>query len=190
MERLRRWAKHRLTLCSSSDCGHPGPRECSDPGRKEPESSKSPGKSYRIDLRGANLQKAKLRDFEFPRINLREADLRGANLQGADLRGVTLTNANLSGILTNLEEADLRGATLPNACLKGTNLRGADLGGALISEVNLQGAFLENLRNWQPLQLQSTYWDESTMWPEGYIPPCPHNLPDDRCKADCYGRDS
>ena len=62
------------------------------------------------DLRGADLQRADLRD----------ADLRGADLQGADLR-----DANLRG--ADLREADLRDADLWGADLRGADLQRANL---------------------------------------------------------------
>ncbi len=64
----------------------------------------------KADLRGANLQQAKLGGA-----NLEKADLRGANLQQAKLRGA------------NLEKAALGNAFLQQAKLEGANLQQADL---------------------------------------------------------------
>ena len=81
-----------------------------------------------INLYGANLRGA----------DLRETDLRGANLRGTDLRETDLRGANLRGAdlyEVNLRETDLRGANL-----YGANLSGADLSGANLSGANLHRA--------------------------------------------------
>ena len=66
-----------------------------------------------VDLRGASLWRA----------CLRESDLSGADLSGADLSDADLSGANLSG-------ANLSGANLSGANLEGTNLEGSNLEGA------------------------------------------------------------
>jgi hypothetical protein len=60
----------------------------------------------RIDLSGANLSDANLRDADLSGANLRGANLSDANLSGADLSGANLSDANLRG--ANLSGADLR----------------------------------------------------------------------------------
>ncbi len=62
------------------------------------------------DLRGADLQDAKLQGADLQDAKLQCAYLRGANLQDADLRGADLRGANL-------QDADLRGAKkIPMFC--------------------------------------------------------------------------
>lgn len=78
-----------------------------------------------IDLCGANLCGANLRDTD-----LYWADLRGANLRGADLYWANLRDADLCGADlrdANLCGADLRDTDLYRADLRGANLRGANL---------------------------------------------------------------
>ena len=99
------------------------------------------------DLHGADLYGANLSGA-----NLYGADLRGANLYGADLRGADLRGANLYG-------ADLRGANLYGADLRGADLDGANLYGADLHEANLTGA-----------NLDGAYWNEYTIWPNGFRP--------------------
>ncbi len=84
-------------------------------------------------------------------------DLEGANLNGADLRNAVLKQSNLSGVkLDNamLANADLSYSTLANASLvnadmKQSNLKGADLSYTDLSEADLKNARLEeaNLYN-------------------------------------------
>jgi len=123
------------------------------------------------DLRGADLELAKLSGANLVRAdlrgaNLRRADLSGANLTRADLRGADLTRANLRGaILTRarfgrslLVRAKLfgvrtKGANFREAVLNGADLRRVDfsrldLHSADLSQADLRGASLEgaNLR--------------------------------------------
>ena len=87
-------------------------------------------KLYRADLRGANLRGAKLY-----RVNLHGANLNGADLNGADLHEADLNEANLNE--AKLSEANLRGANLYEA-----NLRWVDLREANLRKANLNGANL------------------------------------------------
>jgi uncharacterized protein YjbI with pentapeptide repeats len=75
------------------------------------------------DLRGSDLEGAKLIDAK-----LRGSDLEGAKLIDADLRGADLTDAKLRG--ANLKYANLSGADLIDADLSGADLRGATHTGA------------------------------------------------------------
>jgi hypothetical protein len=102
----------------------------------------------RVDLRRAYLRRANLE-----RANLRNASLRGVQGRSARLRGAVLKQADLTKAL--LEGADLQGADLQRADLTGANLSGADLHGAA-----LDGAVLRGIVT-----------DESTRWPEGFMPP-------------------
>ena len=65
------------------------------------------------------------------RVDLSGADLRGAILRDADLSGAILRDADLSGAI--LRDADLRGADLRDADLSDADLSGADLRGADLS---------------------------------------------------------
>jgi hypothetical protein len=94
-----------------------------------------------IQLAGANLEGAALKE-----VDLRGADLRGANLQGADLQGANLRKANLEGALlfrADLRKADLQAALLWGADLKGANLEGADCTTANLTKANFEGAKLK-----------------------------------------------
>jgi hypothetical protein len=88
--------------------------------------------------------------------------LAGANLRGADLQEANLQEANLKGanlLRANLQEADLRGANLQEADLIWATLKGANLKGANLLRANLRGA-----------DLQEVIHDNTTKWPEGYVP--------------------
>ncbi|WP_369176906.1 pentapeptide repeat-containing protein [Candidatus Thiodubiliella endoseptemdiera] len=129
-----------------------------------------------LDLGGAQLQKANLRDAQLQGACLNNARLQGAclnnaQLQGADLRGAQLQGANLSNAQlqgADLREAQLQGAGLVcaqlqgvdllNARLQGADLRFAQLQGANLRFAQLQGACLNNARlqkaNLRDAQLQ------------------------------------
>jgi hypothetical protein len=117
-------------------------------------------------LMHANLTAAYLSagSFEHPE----PQGLDGANLTGADLGGANLYRAYLahawlgSAILgdADLVGADLEGAHLDGAHLDGANLTGADLKGAHLDGANLTGANLDDI-----------YYEHSTTWPDGFIPP-------------------
>ena len=84
----------------------------------------------------------------------------GANLAGADFTfWADLTGANLTG--ANLAGANLSFFTpLIGANLSFADLTGARLFKANLTEANLTGAIL-----------RGAFWDESTVWPEGFTPP-------------------
>jgi hypothetical protein len=144
------------------------------------------------DLREANLAEADLRESNLVGANLREAILAGADLRKADLRRADLRKANLVG--TNLREADLREADLGEAILveanpfrtdlRGANLVGSHLDGITLSKVESGeiDAFAPHRRSSLPAKFQQAWWNEETQWPDGYMPPCPQNLPDAPCE--------
>ncbi|HEY9764322.1 MAG TPA: pentapeptide repeat-containing protein [Trichocoleus sp.] len=119
----------------------------------------------RVELKQANLYKAKLTFIHLNESNLYKADLRyvnlaGASLNHADLSSSNLANANcigadmirvklagadLSGALlsgANLSGANLRRTNLENSSLAGANLSGADFSGAILKNTNLEDANL------------------------------------------------
>ena len=184
MDQLYRWALYRLARCVPEECG----------------TVFATGESYRIDLSSANLQGARLKDT-----SLYQSDFRGAQLMYADLREARLLDSNL--LDADLRGADLRGAhlilaDLSDADLSGSDLRGADVhmaifgvpertvavgvGEVIVTQerkaVRLQGADLRELKSWTPEQLAAAFWDETTVWPSGYTPPCPRNLRDGPCE--------
>jgi uncharacterized protein YjbI with pentapeptide repeats len=84
---------------------------------------------------------------DFSGLVLRHENLRGANLdcaklQGADLTGCDLTSANLAE--ADLRDCYLNGATLVDTCLAEADLRGASLLQAHLGATLLAGAHLEN----------------------------------------------
>ena len=95
-------------------------------------------------LRGAILRRANLFEAILREAYLREADLSGANLRGAKLRGATLFVANLHE--ADLSGAILSGANLFEADLSGAILSGAILSGAFLSRANLSGADLRDAK--------------------------------------------
>lgn len=106
-----------------------------------------------VDLSGALLHRANLRNADLHGADLREADLSGAILYSANLRGADLGEAHLHGAdltVADLSEADLRGAFLPRATLVKTTLAGANLTGCYVYgvsawDVRLEGAIQSNL---------------------------------------------
>ena len=116
---------------------------------------------HKVNLQGAKLENANLKNAILSEANLQEAKLSGATLENAYLGGVNLQETRLSGV--NLEKAYLCGANLQKAklfvvnlekaSLNDANLRGAwmiraDLQGTYLYNANLQGANLSyaNLR--------------------------------------------
>ncbi|MFW6357591.1 MAG: pentapeptide repeat-containing protein [Chroococcales cyanobacterium] len=115
-----------------------------------------------IDLNGANLSGANLRDINLNGANLNNvnlswasldnAQLTGASLRQANLHNATLTAANCDDISLSrakLSKVDLRLASLRNADLNWANLQdanltGVDLQGARLDQVNLERAQLNN----------------------------------------------
>ncbi len=93
-----------------------------------------------VDIRGANLCGANLKNFDLGQSILYRANLIDANLQNANLNGAVLSAANLNG--ANLAWANLTGAILNAANLYGTNLNHADLRCANLFLANLQQANL------------------------------------------------
>lgn len=80
---------------------------------------------FSVDMRDANLSKARLV---------------GVDMSGADLRGAILTGANLEQ--ANLDQANGAGAKLISANLQRANLFAADFSGADLHEANLCKAHL------------------------------------------------
>lgn len=120
------------------------------------------------DLKGANLQRAKLIETVFCELGqctnlqgaiLNHADLTEAKIEGGNLSRAALCRAKLDGAnlscfgsdkCTDLSGADLTGASLRGAVLSGANLQGAkllvaNLDGANLINANLAGANLENV---------------------------------------------
>ena len=93
-----------------------------------------------VDLEGAELDRADLRDSKFGFGRLARASLRDAQLYFADFQSASLDAANL-------ERANLWAANLAEASLRGTKLNGAklqhgQLGNAELTDAELAGAFL------------------------------------------------
>jgi uncharacterized protein YjbI with pentapeptide repeats len=101
-----------------------------------------------VDLRGANLASAKLRETNLRGANLERANLRGADLVGAILRQASLAKADLRE--ANLSNAELQRADKPHLFLRyptvtqlvEANLSHANLAGADLSGANLEAVLL------------------------------------------------
>ncbi len=74
------------------------------------------------------------------RADFKEANLSGMDLYGVDLRGADFGQADLSG--TNLSYADFQGADLSGANLCSANLKNADFRNAKLRNTNLKGVLL------------------------------------------------
>lgn len=93
-----------------------------------------------INLYGANLAGADLRDLDFRYANLVNVNLAGANARKVNLAVADARNVNLTG--ADARHANLEGAALLNAHLAGANLAGANLATAHLAGANLTGANL------------------------------------------------
>jgi uncharacterized protein YjbI with pentapeptide repeats len=91
-----------------------------------------------IQAYGAFFAKARLWQANLQNAYLSEADLREANLRQADLRFAILDGAKLNR--ASLQESDLRNANLNRANLAGANLSSALLSGATLLDATLDGA--------------------------------------------------
>jgi uncharacterized protein YjbI with pentapeptide repeats len=102
---------------------------------------------HHLDLRGAYLDGADLKEAHLEGTHLEDAVLTNAHLIAAHLEYARLTNADLrkAGLMAaNLEGAslvrtDLTGASLTGAHLEGTSLREADLSEAHMYAAHLEG---------------------------------------------------
>jgi uncharacterized protein YjbI with pentapeptide repeats len=93
-----------------------------------------------IQAYAAFLVKARLWQADLRDAYLSEADLREANLRQADLQFAVLDRAKLAR--ASLQEADLRNANLNRANLREANLSSAVLSGATLLDATLDGASL------------------------------------------------
>ena len=87
------------------------------------------------DLHNANLRDANLRGAELAGADLRRANLCDASLVGADLTGANLFSASLVG--ADLTDANLAGARLRNAVLDSTSWSGLRLNGLPSGQLTL-----------------------------------------------------
>lgn len=93
-----------------------------------------------------------------PQADCHNVDLRGRELFYANFQGANLAAANMSGM-------DLTGADFTGANLTGANLIGATLDYASFFGANLTGAKLTRV------SMSGIIWDDTTIWPVGYVPP-------------------
>ncbi|NDJ60109.1 MAG: pentapeptide repeat-containing protein [Chloroflexi bacterium] len=100
-------------------------------------------KLWEADLQGVNLQWAKLKKANLNRVNLVGANLVQANLQAARMRGSDLRGANL--LEARLYRVQFHDANLEEANLSGAHLEGAQFFNAYLGEVNVDGAFFDEL---------------------------------------------
>lgn len=134
---------------------------------------------YDVDINGANLSRANLRNASFFKANLKSVILVEANLSDAKLRKANLAEANLNN--TNLEctdliEANLRGAHLICAKLYKAALCKANLNKATLiqtdflatdlSRSDLSGANLSFAKNLTCNQINSAKIDRETKLPD------------------------
>ncbi|WP_409179354.1 pentapeptide repeat-containing protein [Amycolatopsis sp. VS8301801F10] len=115
----------------------------------------------RVQLPGAELRLADLRQACFAAARLTGADFAEARLDGADFSDAIVTAAQLTGASLSaatldrancrranlrdavLVHASLRGADLTDAVLAGADLSGADLTGAVLTRTDVSGAVFE-----------------------------------------------
>ncbi len=90
-----------------------------------------------IDMSGALINNALLRQAHLSGSNFTDSDLMYANLSGSDLSYAEFTNAKMKGI--DLQHTTLTYANMSGADLSFANFRKADVGG-----IQLTGAILDN----------------------------------------------
>jgi len=100
-------------ICLMSMVGFSGQVGAYD--EKDVEKLKATGNCQKCDLREANLKGANLEGAKLWQANLEGANLSGAKLEGADLGGANLTGAKLEG--ANLEGAKLCRTTMPDGTM-------------------------------------------------------------------------
>ncbi len=157
------------------------------------------------DLRGANLEQANLEQANLEQANLwranfeqallietnlrsaflaqvilDRAELSRANFQGADLRGSSFEYTHFEG--TNLQDANLWHTNFQSAALWETNLEHADLMLANLEHADLRLAKLQYARNLLSARAHTAFWDETTRWPDNFIPLCPRHFPVEPCE--------
>lgn len=91
------------------------------------------GSFFRSDLSGSNLS-----DSQSPRVKFVNATLHEVRFDGANLYQADMTKADLSG--SSFAGADLRQARLFQSNLQGVDLTGARLNGADLTQADLSGA--------------------------------------------------
>jgi len=107
-----------------------------------------------LDLRGANLRQADLRDLPLARLNAgltgwnerahatkEQRDMAAIHLEGANLNGAHLQDADL--FMAHLEYGDLIGSKMESTYLEDAHLEGADLRSAQLQHARLMGAHME-----------------------------------------------
>jgi len=90
-----------------------------------------------VDLKGANLQSAKIY-----RAILENVDFREANLQGASFHGSEIRSSNFSGSV--LDRTDFESTTIEDANFESCMARGIVLANARVSRTSFDRACLEN----------------------------------------------
>ena len=107
--------------------------------------------TFKLNLRGADISKARLDKANLAEADFSNADLRHARLIRADLSEAILWHADLSSVIdpelpvmipTQLDGANLSGANLMYANLSGARLQGARLCHSNLFEANLSSTFL------------------------------------------------
>jgi hypothetical protein len=99
-----------------------------------------PPSPWHLDLRGAHLPRADLRDARFANADLSWALLLEAKMAGAQLEGARLMSARLSR--ADLSQAHMRMANFRHAAMYQASMEEADLRGADLSHANLVHALL------------------------------------------------
>lgn len=111
-----------------------------------------------------------------PCANFSLADLSGTSFAGADLSGSAITGSRLWRAELNnakLKGVDFTDSELILAGLSGADFAGANLLNADLSGSRLYGANLAKTNHLETANLAETCYDETTIWPKGFVPPPP-----------------
>lgn len=93
-----------------------------------------------VDLRQSKLAKANLEVVKVERVNLQQADLQDANLEWAEFVNTELQATNLEN--ANLRQTKFQGCDLTQANLKSAKLWKAELASSTLEQANLESAEL------------------------------------------------
>lgn len=129
-------------------------------------------------LHSAILKNADLSELTVGRADMTEADLSGAKMTGADLTNTILYGANLTSVKANLiilEGAKVREANFTGADLSNGNLSGLDLSGVNFENAILKGTDFTRANLGNALNLNSTIFDNTTIWPDSSSLPSDFN---------------
>lgn len=120
-------------------------------------------------LHSANLKNSDLSNLTVGRADMTETDLSDSKMDSTDLTNTILYGANLSRIKGHhliLEGAKVREVNFSGADLTNANLSNVDLNGVNFEKATLIGTDFTGSNLSNAIHLNTTKFDETTIWPE------------------------